>query len=352
MLIINSNNFKTTIDGREVALYTLQNKNGMIVQITNYGGKIVSLIVPDKNGKYDDVVTGYDNIEDYLKGEGSFGAIIGRYGNRIANASFVIDGITYELTRNSGNNHIHGGRKNFAKTVWDVSDAETNENKLTLLLRSADGEEGFPGNLDVRVVYSLTNENELIIDYYATTDKATHINLTNHAYFNLGGSDFKPVYDHRLQIHADTFVPANAELIPIGEVWPVAGTPMDFREFKPIGQDIHAEFEQLKIARGYDHTYVLDNENGALVKFAMVYEPTSGRMMECFTTEPGVQLYTANHFSGRQVGKRSVSYAQHTAFCLETQHYPDSPNQPQFPSTLLRPEQMYKTTTIYKFGVR
>ena len=343
--------FDTIVDGKQVGLYTLENKNGMIVQITNYGGKIVTIIVPDRNDHYDDIVTGYDDIEGYLNGDNSFGAIIGRYGNRIANGTFTIDGETYTLAKNNGNNHIHGGRKNFSKAVWEVIADATDKQKLTLHYLSKDGEEGYPGSLDVRVVYSLTEKNELIIDYYATTDKATHVNLTNHSYFNLAGGDFDPVYNHELQISARQFVPGNSELIPTGELWDVADTPMDFNTPTPIGLRIDEDYEQLKYGKGYDHTYVLANEHDELIECATIYEPSTGRIMKCRTTEPGVQFYTANHFNGKQTGKNGIKYQKHSAFCLETQHYPNTPNQPNFPSTLLRPEEMYRSTTIFEFGV-
>ncbi len=350
--MIHRENFKTDIDGKSVDLYNLKNTNGAIVQITNYGGKIVSIIVPDRNGNFDDVVTGYDNIDGYINGDNSFGATIGRYGNRIANGKFELDGVEYTLAQNNGENHLHGGLKNFSNTVWDVQENETNDRKLTLHYVSKDGEEGYPGNLEVRIVFSLTDKNELIIDYYATTDKTTIINLTNHSYFNLAGGNFEPIYKHELQILAQQFVPGAEDLIPLGDLWDVANTPMDFNSPTPIGKRINEEYEQLKHGGGYDHTYVLNNEKGELIKYAEVYEPTSGRLMECLTTEPGVQLYTANHFNGSQVGKNGIKYNKQSAFCLETQHYPDSPNQPQFPSTVLTPDEMYKTTTIYKFGSR
>ena len=350
MKMVSRDNFNKTIDGKKVDLFTLKNKNGMIVQITNYGGKIVSIIVPDKQGNFDDVVTGYDNIEGYLKGDNSFGAIIGRYGNRIAKGRFTLKGIEYTLATNNGNNHLHGGLKNFSNTVWEVQ--ESNSKKLSLSYLSKDGEEGYPGNLVVKVVYSLTDKNELVIDYHATTDKTTVVNLTNHSYFNLSGGNFDPIYDHILQIHADYFVPGNKELIPLGELWQVENTPMDFNAPTPIGARIKSDYEQLKNGGGYDHTYVLANEKGKLIKYAEVYEPNTGRVMESWTTEPGVQLYTSSHFNGRQVGKNGVRYQKHGAFCLETQHYPDSPNQPQFPSTVLNPNEVYKTTTIYQFGTR
>jgi aldose 1-epimerase len=349
-LMMKQGNFKKEINGKSIDLYNIRNSNGVIVQITNYGGKIVSLIVPDRDGNFDDIVTGYDNIEGYIKGDNSFGATIGRYGNRIANGKFELEGETYSLAQNNGKNHLHGGLKNFSNAVWDVLEEETNNQKLTLHYLSEDGEEGYPGNLEVRVVFSLTDKNELIIDYYATTDKTTVVNLTNHSYFNLSGKSFDPIYNHDLQISAKQFVPGAEDLIPLGELWDVANTPMDFNNPTPIGERINDDYEQLKHGGGYDHTYVLGNEKEELLKYAVVSEPKTGRVMECWTTEPGVQLYTASHFNGSQVGKNGVKYDKHGAFCLETQHYPDSPNQPQFPSTTLTPDEMYKTTSIYKFG--
>lgn len=347
--MIATENFNKKIDGKDVSLYTLKNKHGMVAQITNYGGKIVSIIVPDRHKDFDDVVTGYDKIDDYINGDNSFGALIGRYGNRIANGQFELDGKTYTLAKNNGENHLHGGLKNFSNAMWEVISNETNDQKLTLHYFSKDGEEGFPGNLDVRVVYSLTDKNELVIDYYATTDKPTIVNLTNHAYFNLAGKDFPPVYDHELQIIAQQFVATKPDLIPLGEFWDVADTPMDFSSLSPIGKHINDDYEQLKFGGGYDQSFVLNNDDGKLIEYATVKDPKSGRMMICSTTEPGVQLYTANHFSGKP-GKQGVKYNKHSAFCLETQHYPNSPNQPNFPSTTLTPDDMYKTTTIYKFS--
>lgn len=350
--MVNQDDFKTTIDGKSVDLYNLKNSNGVVVQITNYGGKIVSIIVPDRDGNFDDIVTGYDNIEGYINGDNSFGATIGRYGNRIADGKFELDGKEYTLVKNSGENHIHGGRKNFSNTVWEIIGDKSGQQKLSLYYLSKDGEEGYPGNLDVRVVYTLTDKNELIIDYYATTDKTTVVNLTNHSYFNLAGGGFDPIYEHELQITAKQFVPGDEELIPLGALWDVENTPMDFNKPTSIGKRINEDYEQLKRGKGYDHTYVLNNEKGALLKYAEVYDPKTGRVMECQTTEPGVQFYTANHFNGSQVGNNGVSYRKQCAFCLETQHYPDSPNQPQFPSTVLTPDEYYKTTSIYKFGIR
>lgn len=350
--MIDRANFKKTVNGKQVDLYTLKNNQGMIVQITNYGGKVVSLIVPDGNGNFDDVVTGYDNIGDYQKGDNSFGATIGRFGNRIANGKFTLEGKEYTLAQNNGKNHLHGGIKNFSNSVWDVVDDETSDQKLTITYLSEDGEEGYPGNLDVRVVYTVTDKNELIIDYYASTDKTTVINLTNHSYFNLEGGSFEPVYDHELQIPASHFVASDEELIPSGEIWEVKDTPMDFNTSTPIGSRINKDYAALINGGGYDVTYVLDNESGELVKCGEVYAPKTGRLLECWTSEPGVHLYTSGHFNGSQVGKNGVVYKKHGAFCLETQHYPNSPNIPQFPSTTLTPDDMYKSTTVFKFGTR
>lgn len=349
--MVNQENFKKVINGKQIDLFNLKNSNGIVVQITNYGGKIVSIIVPDKGGNFDDIVTGYDDIDGYLNGDNSFGATIGRYGNRIADGKFNLDGEEYTLAQNNGKNHLHGGLKNFSNALWDIVKEETNENKLALHYLSKDGEEGYPGNLEVRVVFTLTEKNELIIDYYATTDKTTIVNLTNHSYFNLAGGNFDPVYGHELRISAHQFVPGDEELIPLGDYWNVDNTPMDFNEPKPIGSRINDDYDQLKIGGGYDHTYVLGNDDKELVKYAEVSESKTGRVMECWTTEPGVQLYTANHFNQSQVGKRGTKYPKHGAFCLETQHYPDSPNQSGFPSVTLTPNEMYKTTSIYKFGV-
>ena len=350
--MVNRDNFTTTIDGKHVDLYDLKNSNGVVVQITNYGGKIVSIIVPDKDGNFDDIVTGYDDLDGYINGDNSFGATIGRYGNRIANGKFNLDGIEYTLAQNNGKNHLHGGLKNFANSVWDVVEYEAQNKKLTLHYLSKDCEEGYPGNLDVKLVFTLSEKNELIIDYFATTDKKTIINLTNHSYFNLAGGNFQPIYEHELQISAKQFIPGDEGLIPLGELWEVANTPMDFNNSTAIGQRINDDYDQLKIGGGYDHTFVLGNDNKELIKYAEVTEPETGRTMECWTTEPGVQLYTGSHLNGSKAGKRGVIYQKHSAFCLETQHYPDSPNQPQFPSTILAPDRAYKTTSIYKFGTK
>ncbi|MBS1866073.1 MAG: galactose mutarotase [Acidobacteria bacterium] len=346
--------FGTTPDGKTADLYTLTNKNGMQVAITNYGGAIVSIIVPDKNGKLGDVVLGYDTLDGYVTDKNYFGALIGRYGNRIGNAQFKIDGITYTLAKNNGKNSLHGGIKGFNKALWDAKDISRNgEPALELKYTSKDGEEGFPGNLSVTVVYTLTNKNELKIDYSATTDKKTVVNLTNHSYFNLSGPGSGDILKSVLRVNADKFTPVDSDLIPTGELKSVAGTPFDFREPTEIGARIDSDDEQLKLGKGYDHNFVLNKEKPAgLSLAARVEDPASGRVLEVWTTEPGVQFYTANFLDGSVHGKGGIAYGKRTAFCLETQHFPDSPNKPSFPSVLLSPGQKYHTTTVYKFATK
>ena len=349
--MVNRENFKGIINGRTVDLYTLTNNNGMIVQITNYGCKIVTVIVPDREGRQGDVVLGYDNLDDYLHGENSFGAITGRVSNRIDGGRFTLEGKEYTLAKNHGEHHIHGGIKNFSNRVWEVINSGTDSHKITLHYLSEDGEEGYPGNLDIKMIYSLGEDNTLRLDYKVTTDKTTIVNLTNHSYFNLAGGAFRPVYDHILQMNATKFLWARPDLIPTGEIRDVAGTPMDFTRPMALGKHISSDYEMIRIGGGYDVCYVLDNEDGSLIKCAEVHEPISGRRLECFTTEPGVQLYTSHHLDGSHVGKNGVAYQRHCAFCLETQHYPDSPNKPEFPSVVLHPGELHETTTIYKFDV-
>ena len=345
--------FGKTPDGQPVDLYTLTNKNGMEATITNYGGTVVSLKVPDHRGKFDDVVLGYDKVEDYAAGKSYFGAIIGRYGNRIAHGKFSIGKSTYTLAKNNGENTLHGGNIGFNKGVWtskDVSGPAGPALELTYL--SKDMEEGFPGNLSVKVVYTLTEQNSLMIDYSATTDKETVVNLTNHAYFNLAGQGNGDILQHRLLLHADKFTPVDAGLIPTGELRPVKGTPFDFSTPTAIGARIDQDEEQIKLGMGYDHNFVLTRgiKNGALALAAVVHEPKTGRVLEVWTTEPGVQFYTGNFLDGTGTGKGGKPYGRRTAFCLETQHFPDSPNHPAFPSTLLKPGAHYHTTTVYKFS--
>jgi aldose 1-epimerase len=338
-----------TDDGQQVYLYILTNQHGMEAAITNYGGTVVTLKVPDRKSKLDDVVLGYDKLEDYAAGKAYFGAIIGRYANRIAHAQFTLDGTTYTLAKNDGDNHLHGG---FNKRVWTAKDVSGSAGQaLELTYLSKDGEEGFPGNLSVKVVYTLTDQNELKIDYSATTDKDTVLNLTNHCYFNLAGQGNGDILQHQLTIRADRFTPVDANLIPTGELRSVKGTPFDFTTATVIGARIDQDDQQLKLGRGYDHNWVLNGASGSLTLAAQAYEPRSGRLLEVSTTEPGLQFYTGNFLDGIR-GKQGKVYNRRYAFCLETQHFPDSPNHPNFPSTVLKPGQHYQTTTVYKFSTK
>ena len=343
--------FGKTPDGQPVDLYVLTNKNGVEAAITNYGGAVVSLKVPDRNGKFADVVLGYDSLDGYVNDKSYFGAIVGRYGNRIGHAQFSLDGKTYTLAKNNGENSLHGGIKGFNKAVWAAKELPAkNGQSLELTYPSKDGEEGFPGNLHVRVVYTLTDSNELKIEYSATTDKKTVVNLTNHTYFNLAGPGSGDILGHQLVIEADKFTPVDASLIPTGELRDVLGTPLDFRKATAIGARIDQEEEQLKLGHGYDHNFVLRRAAGAPISLAArVVEPNTGRVLEVWTTEPGVQFYTGNFLDGTARGKGGLTYARRSAFCLETQHFPDSPNQPKFPSVVLNPGEKYSTTTTYKF---
>lgn len=343
--------FGKTPDGEQVELYLLTNKNGIEAAITNYGGAVVSLKVPDRSGKLGDVVLGYDSVDGYVSDKSYFGAIIGRYGNRIGHAQFSIDGKTYTLAKNNGENSLHGGIKGFNKAVWSAKPiASKGGQALELTYLSKDGEEGFPGNLHVRVVYTLTDSNELKIDYSATTDKKTVVNLTNHSYFNLAGPGSGDILGHVLMIEADKFTPVDSTLIPTGELRDVEGTPFDFRKATAIGARIDSKDEQIKLGGGYDHNFVLRRNMGDPISLAArVVEPTTGRVLEVWTTEPGVQFYTGNFLDGSAHGKGGAAYPKRSAFCLETQHFPDSPNQPKFPSAVLSPGERYHTTTIYKF---
>ncbi|MDZ7338104.1 MAG: galactose mutarotase [candidate division KSB1 bacterium] len=350
---ISRQHFGTTPDGQEVELFTLTNSRGLKAGVITYGGIVVSLEVPDRNGTLADVVLGYDNLDDYLKDSPYFGSLIGRYGNRIGRARFVLDGTEYTLAANDGPNHLHGGLRGFDKVVWKGEPVrEKNAVGVRLWYLSPDGEEGYPGNLSAQVTYRLTEENELRIDYEATTDKPTVVNLTHHSYFNLAGQGNGDILGHVLQINADRFTPADAELIPTGELRDVEGTPLDFRRPVAIGARINADDEQLRCGRGYDHNFVLNSGGGSLALAATVYEPNSGRLMEVFTTEPGLQFYSGNFLDGHHVGKGRKVYGHRTGFCLEAQHFPDSPNKPQFPSVVLRPGETYRQTTIYRFSVR
>jgi aldose 1-epimerase len=340
-------------DGKEVFLYTLRNKSGMEARITNYGGIVLSLLVPDKSGKLRDIVLGYDSLSSYLEKTPYFGAIVGRYGNRIANAHFTLEGKEYTLNANDGPNTLHGGLKGFDKVVWDADESTPGTTpSLTLTYLSKDGEEGFPGDLRATVVYSLTDSNELRIDYSATTDKPTVLNLTHHSYFNLAGAGSGDILSHEVMLNADSFTPVDSGLIPTGELRPVGGTPMDFRTPMAIGARIGDNYDQLRLGRGYDHNWVLNKKPGELSLAARVSEKTSGRVMEVWTTEPGIQFYSGNFLDGTNIGKGGRMYAYRTGFCLETQHFPDSPNQPSFPSTEVRPGEKFRSTTIYRFSTK
>jgi aldose 1-epimerase len=341
--------FGRMLDGREVSLYELTNAKGMSAEIINYGAILVSLKVPDRDGNFADAVLGFDDMESYIKRNPLFGAVVGRYANRIANASFTLDGKEYKITANAGKNHIHGGRdKRFDKVLWEGSPLTGGEGAgVRFSYLSKDGDEGFPGNLNCTVTYTLTNNNELKICYEATTDKSTIVNLTNHSYFNLAGAGNSDVLNHEMLINADYYTPSDKDLIPTGEIHSIKGTPLDFTSPKTIG----ARITSLTQTRGYDHNYVLKNSGGDLVLAARVYEPDSGRVMEVYTTEPGMQLYTANGMR-ELTGKGGKIYNRHYGFCLETQHFPDSPNKPHFPSVVLRPGEKYSTMTVFKFSTR
>jgi len=346
--------FGKTPDGQPLDLYVLTAKGGAEASITNYGGAVVSLKVPDRNGKLADVVLGYDNADGYVNDKSFFGALVGRYGNRIGHAQFVLDGKTYTLAKNNGENSLHGGIKGFNKAVWTAKIIPAKDGQsLELSYLSKDGEEGFPGNLKVSVIYTLTDSNALRITYSATSDKKTVVNLTNHSYFNLAGQGSGDILGHLLIIQADKFTPVDAGLIPTGEFRDVAGTPFDFRKELAIGARIDQDEEQLKLGGGYDHNFVLQRSNDPEESLAArVLEPVSGRILEVWTTEPGVQFYTGNFLDGKTIGKGGVTYPRRSAFCLETQHFPDSPNQPKFPSAVLNAGERYRTITTYKFSVR
>ena len=351
---INVESFGKTPEGKAVRRYTLVNANGLKAQVMTYGAIVISLEVPDKQGKLDDIVLGYDNLQSYLDNSPHFGAIVGRYGNRIRKGKFTLDGVQYDkLAINNGENHLHGGIKGFDKVVWDdepVWKPDAVGVKLSYL--SKDGEEGYPGNLQSTVTYLLTNDNELRIDYAATTDKATPVNLTHHGYFNLTGGE-RDILGHVLMLNAGEFTPVDEGLIPTGELRPVRGTPMDFTKATPIGARIDKEDdEQLGFGGGYDHNWVLDKGGKQMTLAAKLYEPTTGRVMEVRTIEPGIQFYSGNFLDGTITGKDGTVYKHRWGFCLETQHYPDSPNQGNFPSTILRPGERYETTTVYRFSAR
>lgn len=345
------------VNGQDVSLYTLENDKGMRLEVMNYGGTIVRWIVPDRDGNPADITLGFNTLEDYVEKSPYFGCLIGRFGNRIAHGRFSVDGKEYQLPLNDFPAdipcHLHGGPNGFHTQVWDA-EYLPNETGRALKLRyiSADGEAGYPGTLDVTVIYRLTNENKLIIDYEAATDHPTPVNLTQHAYFNLKGEGEGDILDHVLMIDAEQFTPVNPGLIPTGEYRSVENTPFDFSEPRAIGSRIQKENRQLAFGGGYDHNWVLRNRSGELQRAATLYEPASGRLMEVLTTEPGLQFYSGNFLDGTLIGKRGEPYVYRSGLCLETQHFPDSPNQPHFPDTILRPGEVYQTRTVYQFSIR
>lgn len=341
--------FGKTAEGQEVSLFTCVNANGLVLKMTDYGATVVSVETPDRDGKLANITLGFPTLDGYLQRHPYFGSTVGRYGNRIANGKFTLEGKEYSLATNNGPNHLHGGKKGFDALVWKAEEVKSDAGVgLKFTLRSPDGDEGYPGNLDVVVTYTLTNANELRIDYEAKTDAPTVVNLTNHNYWNLGGAGSGKILEHELMVAADKFLPIDATSIPSGELAPVAGTPLDFTKPEKIG----ARIEELKQAphetKGYDHCYSLRAQKGELELAARVKDPKSGRVMEILTTEPGIQLYTGNFLDGSEGGNK---YEQHDAFCLETQHYPDSPNKPDFPTTRLNPDQTFKSTTVHRFSV-
>nr|WP_290698974.1 aldose epimerase family protein [Halomonas sp. UBA3074] len=348
-------------DGRQVDVYQFTNANGIELRVINYGGIIVSLKTPNLEGELDDIVLGFDSLDSYLSetyrnANPYFGAIIGRYGNRIAGGQFSLNGETYSLATNDGSNHLHGGDQGFDKVLWQAEPFENDTGSgLVLRYTSEDGEEGYPGRLETEVTYTLTDADELMVDYRAVTDKATPVNLTQHSYFNLKGEGSDTILDHRLMINASEFTPVNDTLIPTGEIRAVEGTPFDFTEAMPIGERIEQDNEQLAVGGGYDHNFVLERDNAAsdeLVLAAKVWEPQSGRLVEVSTTEPGIQFYSGNFLDGSLTGKQGQAYEQRSGFALETQHYPDSPNQAAFPSTILEPGETYRSRTVYRFATQ
>lgn len=347
MQLIKEESFKYTHNGKETALYTLKNKNGLVAQITNYGAIIVSIFVPDKNGNFVDIALGYDTIQEYVNGNGPFmGAVVGRCANRIAKGKFTLEGKEYSLAVNNGPNHLHGGNKGFDKVVWDVTKSSSSMVELSYF--SKDGEESYPGNVNAKVTYTLTDENELRMDYHATTDKTTVFNLAGHSYFNMAGEGSGDALSQELMINADFFTPIDETCIPNGEIKSVKGTPMDFSKAKKIGTDIDKDDEQLRFGNGYDHNWVLKHKTGTLGLAAVATDPKSGRTMEIYTTQPGVQFYSANWMDGEK-GKGGKKYGKRSAFCLETQHFADAINKPHFPSTILKPGEVYQHTCVHKF---
>jgi len=354
MLDISKQSFGITLDGEVVDLYSLTAGPDFKAEILTLGGIIVSLQTPDGKGNMADIVLGFDDLESYMGKHPYFGAIVGRYGNRIAQGKFTLDGKEYTLAQNDGANHLHGGVRGFDKAIWEAEPLRRKDAVgLKLTHVSPDGDEGYPGNLSCTVTYWVTRAKTIEIEYEARTDAPTHVNLTNHSYFNLGGHDADSILDHELTLFADYFIPVDETLIPTGALQPVDGTPLDFRKPTMIGARIEEEHEQLVYGIGYDHTFVIDPEcNGKLKRAAHVHDPVSGRVMEVWTTEPGVQFYSGNFLDGSNIGKGGVAYKHRQGFCLETQHFPDTPNQPNFPSTALRPGDAYKTRTEYRFSAK
>jgi len=340
-------------DGREVFQYTLTNRSGVMVQIINFGATVTSLLVPDRNGERQDVVLGYDTLQEYIDGTAYFGAIVGRYGNRIGKGQFRLDGQLYQLTINDGENHLHGGAVGFNKVLWDATVlGDSEEPSLQLQYVSPDGEEGYPGTVTLKVTYTLTGKNELRIDYEGTTDQTTILNPTHHSYFNLSGSFANTILGHQLTIEADGYTPVDEGLIPTGEIAAVENTPMDFRSAKEIGKHIEVQDEQLGYGKGYDHNWVLREGAGQIRKIAELYEPASGRLMTMYSDQPGLQFYSGNFLDGTAKGKNGIAYQHRTGLCLEAQAFPDTPNKPQFPSVTLKPGEVYRQTTIYQFSTR
>ena len=346
--------FGKTPDGGQADLYILRNKNGMEVAITNYGATVVRMKVPDRHGKVEDVALGYDSLEGYINDKAYFGATVGRYANRIAHGRFTLNGHVYTLPKNNGDNTLHGGTSGFNKRLWKAEDVSTPAAAaVQMSYLSKDGDQGFPGNMSVDVRFTLADDNSLKIEYAATSDKDTVVNLTNHTYFNLAGQGHGDVLQQQVLLHASRFTPINGDLIPTGEIASVKGTPLDFMQSTALGARINADYEQLKLAHGYDHNFVLDGKPGRkAVLAARAYDPGSGRVLEVWTTQPGVQLYSGNFLDGTVAGKGGVKYPRRSGFCLETQHFPDSPNQPKFPSTELKAGRWFRSTTTYKFSTQ
>lgn len=348
-MLLTTKNFTGSIDGKEIHLYQLSNKNGISTTITNYGGKIISLFLPDKNGHADDIVAGYNSISEYVSGNKYFGAIVGRFANRILNGSFRIGDKSYSLTLNNKPNHIHGGYKSFSDVVWD---AKGENQRLILSYFSKDGEEGYPGNLSVQCTFELNDANELHILFEAETDVPTIINLTHHSFFNLKGHDATSIADHELKLNADYYLPLTDDFVPTGILESVENTSFDFKNFHTIGERINEDTEQLKIGKGYDHCFALNGYNGKINLAATLREPVSGRVMEVYTTAPGIQLYTGNWLDGSDKGKGGKQYHQRSMICLEPQHFPDAPNHPNFPNVILNPGEKYQHHIIYKFYIQ